>query len=179
MEQSTGWTHWHKSETLSFFDFFLHLLGEKNKNYLEKMLNFYRNENQTLCRQCMWVSVVVQNTILNRFWNSLQISSYFKHTMSWYFQTDEHSALYNKYRFDYPKSLYNHIFAFMGHENLPNEIRWTLAVDVGCGTGQNTWPLAEHFEHVIGVDLSEDTTETSPPEPWSSQECHVQTGFSS
>ena len=75
--------------------------------------------------------------------------------MSWYFQTDEHSSLYNKYRFDYPKSLYNHIFAFMGQENLPNERRWTLAVDVGCGTGHNTWPLAEHFEHVIGVDLSE------------------------
>ncbi|XP_022096086.1 putative methyltransferase DDB_G0268948 isoform X2 [Acanthaster planci] len=30
-----------------------------------------------------------------------------------------------------------------------------LAVDVGCGSGQNTRPLAPYFEKVIGVDVSE------------------------
>ncbi|MEE6523342.1 hypothetical protein FKM82_022199 [Ascaphus truei] len=30
-----------------------------------------------------------------------------------------------------------------------------LAVDVGCGTGRYTRPLAPHFEKVIGLDLSE------------------------
>ncbi len=31
----------------------------------------------------------------------------------------------------------------------------TLAVDVGCGTGSSTRPLAEHFKDVVGVDVSE------------------------
>lgn len=30
-----------------------------------------------------------------------------------------------------------------------------LAVDVGCGTGQLSAPLAQHFQRVIGVDVSE------------------------
>ncbi|XP_022095976.1 putative methyltransferase DDB_G0268948 [Acanthaster planci] len=30
-----------------------------------------------------------------------------------------------------------------------------LAVDVGCGSGQNTRPLAPYFEKIIGVDVSE------------------------
>ena len=30
-----------------------------------------------------------------------------------------------------------------------------IAVDVGCGTGNNTRPLAVYFDHVIGVDVSE------------------------
>ena len=30
-----------------------------------------------------------------------------------------------------------------------------VAVDVGCGSGQSTRPLAPHFEKVIGIDVSE------------------------
>ena len=30
-----------------------------------------------------------------------------------------------------------------------------MAVDVGCGTGQATLALADHFERVLGVDISE------------------------
>ena len=30
-----------------------------------------------------------------------------------------------------------------------------LAVDVGCGSGQSTRPLAPYFKKVIGVDVSE------------------------
>ena len=29
------------------------------------------------------------------------------------------------------------------------------ALDIGCGTGQLTAPLAEHFDHVLGIDPSE------------------------
>ena len=36
---------------------------------------------------------------------------------------------------------------------LPRHTR--LAVDVGCGTGQLSVPLAAHFEQVIGIDVSE------------------------
>lgn len=32
--------------------------------------------------------------------------------------------------------------------------RRSLAVDVGCGTGQLTRPLLEHFDHVVGLDPS-------------------------
>ena len=31
-----------------------------------------------------------------------------------------------------------------------------LAVDVGCGSGQSTEPLADHFKEVIGVDISQE-----------------------
>ena len=29
-----------------------------------------------------------------------------------------------------------------------------VAVDVGCGTGQSTFPLTEHFDKVYGIDPS-------------------------
>ncbi len=37
--------------------------------------------------------------------------------------------------------------------------RFSLAVDVGCGTGISTRPLVEYFDHVIGCDVSESQIE--------------------
>ncbi len=31
----------------------------------------------------------------------------------------------------------------------------TLAIDVGCGTGNSSRPLVEWFDHVTGCDISE------------------------
>ncbi|XP_069119321.1 putative methyltransferase DDB_G0268948 [Argopecten irradians] len=31
---------------------------------------------------------------------------------------------------------------------------YNLAIDVGCGNGQSTFPLAKTWKHVIGVDVS-------------------------
>ena len=30
-----------------------------------------------------------------------------------------------------------------------------MAIDVGCGTGQATLALAQHFDRVVGIDISE------------------------
>lgn len=34
-----------------------------------------------------------------------------------------------------------------------------LAVDLGCGTGQNSRRLAPHFQEVVGIDVSESQIE--------------------
>ena len=75
--------------------------------------------------------------------------------MSWCFKTEEQSKLYSRYRFDYPKALCNRVLGYMGDEFLEDGCKLGLAVDVGCGTGQNTWPLAKLFENVVGVDVSQ------------------------
>ena len=31
----------------------------------------------------------------------------------------------------------------------------SMAIDVGCGTGQATLALAQHFDRVVGIDISE------------------------
>ena len=39
-----------------------------------------------------------------------------------------------------------------------------LAVDIGCGTGQSTRPLAPYFENVLGFDISEAQVENAKKE---------------
>ena len=39
-----------------------------------------------------------------------------------------------------------------------------LAVDIGCGTGQSTRPLAPYFEKVLGFDISEAQLENARKE---------------
>ncbi len=41
---------------------------------------------------------------------------------------------------------------------------FSLAVDVGCGTGISTRPLVEYFDHVIGCDVSESMIEKAQEE---------------
>ncbi len=52
---------------------------------------------------------------------------------------------------------------FSAQHPAPNSV--TLAVDVGCGTGSSTRPLAEHFQHVVGVDVSETQLEEARKYP--------------
>lgn len=42
------------------------------------------------------------------------------------------------------------------NESLHSQIKTplTLAVDIGCGSGQSTKCLAAHFENVLGIDVS-------------------------
>ncbi|XP_073501852.1 putative methyltransferase DDB_G0268948 [Phyllobates terribilis] len=68
------------------------------------------------------------------------------------FEEKEHVYYYQKYRFSPPKKIQDMIFSYVHHKlDEPYE----LAVDVGCGTGQNTKILASHFEKVLGVDISQ------------------------
>ena len=39
-----------------------------------------------------------------------------------------------------------------------------MAVDIGCGTGQSTRPLAPYFENVLGFDISEAQVENAKKE---------------
>lgn len=61
---------------------------------------------------------------------------------------DQGGADYARYRPDYPETLARFLA-----EVAPDR---RLAVDVGCGSGQFTRQLAEHFEAVVGADPSAD-----------------------
>jgi len=41
----------------------------------------------------------------------------------------------------------------------PNPTGAGVAVEIGCGLGRNTLALADHFEHVIGLDISSEMLE--------------------
>ncbi|XP_075175836.1 uncharacterized protein LOC142246655 [Anomaloglossus baeobatrachus] len=68
------------------------------------------------------------------------------------FEEKEHVLYYLKYRFSPPQKIQDMIFNYI-HQKLDKP--YELAVDVGCGTGQNTKILASHFQNVLGVDVSE------------------------
>jgi SAM-dependent methyltransferase len=61
---------------------------------------------------------------------------------------DQGGAAYAQFRPEYPPELAQ----FLGTIALPS----SLAVDVGCGNGQLTVQLAEHFDQVLGLDPSAD-----------------------
>lgn len=68
---------------------------------------------------------------------------------------EQGGASYARFRPEYPPSLAAHL-ASISPSN-------TLAVDVGCGTGQLTRQLGEHFEAVLGVDPSADQLAIATP----------------
>lgn len=68
------------------------------------------------------------------------------------FEEREHVAFYQKYRFSPQENLRAAIFSYLGKKGVNT---FHLAVDVGCGSGQSTWILANRFEKVVGTDISE------------------------
>ncbi|XP_065525806.1 putative methyltransferase DDB_G0268948 [Lathamus discolor] len=68
------------------------------------------------------------------------------------FEAREHAAIYQKYRFAPGKELQRTILTYLQEKSInPAE----LVVDVGCGSGQGTRFLAQHFKKVVGTDISE------------------------
>ncbi|KAI3365826.1 hypothetical protein L3Q82_000817 [Scortum barcoo] len=66
------------------------------------------------------------------------------------FEGKDHAAAYLQYRVT-PQELISRIMSYM-EKKTPNQ--FSLAVDVGCGSGQGTVLLAPYFTKVIGTDVS-------------------------
>lgn len=58
----------------------------------------------------------------------------------------ENGEIYSKFRPKYPKELVQFLSSLVGSHS--------LALDIGCGSGQLTHLLAPYFDSVIGTDLS-------------------------
>ncbi|KAA0715736.1 putative methyltransferase [Triplophysa tibetana] len=72
------------------------------------------------------------------------------------FEGKHHASLYQKYRFDPPYDVKEIILKYLEKKKgQPHQ----LAVDLGCGTGQNSRLLAPHFQQVVGMDISESQLE--------------------
>lgn len=69
---------------------------------------------------------------------------------------DQGGQAYARFRPEYPPELAAYLASVAADR--------TLAVDVGCGNGQLTRQLAEHFEAVIGLDPSEDQIAHATPQ---------------
>ncbi|KAJ8396348.1 hypothetical protein AAFF_G00019250 [Aldrovandia affinis] len=68
------------------------------------------------------------------------------------FEEKHHASLYHRYRFVPPDAVKGHILQYLDKKKGQPHV---LAVDLGCGTGQNTRLLAPHFQEVVGIDISE------------------------
>ncbi|XP_033921427.1 putative methyltransferase DDB_G0268948 [Melopsittacus undulatus] len=67
------------------------------------------------------------------------------------FEARGHAAIYQKYRFAPGKELQRTILTYLQEKRITAA---ELVLDVGCGSGQGTRFLAEHFKKVVGMDIS-------------------------
>ena len=68
------------------------------------------------------------------------------------FEGSEHATQYATFRPTYPDSVMEIILSFMREHNCSG---FNTAVDVACGSGQSTFLLSNHFQSILGVDISE------------------------
>ncbi|XP_026150420.1 putative methyltransferase DDB_G0268948 [Mastacembelus armatus] len=68
------------------------------------------------------------------------------------FEGKDHASIYQKYRFTPPDELKNIILQYLDKKKGQPHV---LAVDLGCGTGQNSRLFAPFFKEVVGIDISE------------------------
>ena len=70
------------------------------------------------------------------------------------FEGTSHSQIYAQYRPNAPSSILDHLKAWSGEEG-GGGMGDSLALDVGCGSGQFTKLLLPHFSRVLATDVSE------------------------
>ncbi|KAA8593194.1 hypothetical protein FQN60_009310, partial [Etheostoma spectabile] len=68
------------------------------------------------------------------------------------FEGKDHASIYQQYRFTPPDEVKNIILQYLDKKKGQPHV---LAVDLGCGTGQNSRLLAPYFQEVVGIDISE------------------------
>ncbi|XP_066431457.1 putative methyltransferase DDB_G0268948 isoform X1 [Eleutherodactylus coqui] len=69
------------------------------------------------------------------------------------FKNPTFSSVYHKYMIPVSEEIINMVLSFVQVKRNGQPLE--LAVDVGCGTGRYTTPLAPHFKKVLGIDISE------------------------
>ncbi|XP_078685426.1 putative methyltransferase DDB_G0268948 [Branchiostoma floridae x Branchiostoma belcheri] len=74
------------------------------------------------------------------------------------FDEADHAELYQKFRPTYGPELAEKIVKFVKEKKTTP---LDQAVDIGCGSGQSTVILAPHFQHVIGIDVSQSQVATA------------------
>lgn len=74
----------------------------------------------------------------------------------------EHAQLYKKFRPVFPNAVFETIDSYC---KSGRGCSMDLAIDIGCGSGQSTLPLANYFRKVIGVDVSETQVTQAPDVP--------------
>ncbi|KAK7087751.1 putative methyltransferase DDB_G0268948 [Littorina saxatilis] len=75
------------------------------------------------------------------------------------FESPDIADAYVKYRPTYGPDVYNTIVEFCKETETCD---FSLAVDIGSGSGQSTLPLSKHFRQVMGVDVSESQVSNAP-----------------
>uniref|UniRef100_A0A8B9L1J5 Putative methyltransferase DDB_G0268948 n=1 Tax=Astyanax mexicanus TaxID=7994 RepID=A0A8B9L1J5_ASTMX len=79
------------------------------------------------------------------------------------FEEKHHASIYQKYgRMVPPDEVKELILQYLDKKKGPPR---ELAVDLGCGTGQNTRLLSPHFQKVVGIDVSESQVEVAKTVP--------------
>ncbi|WXL26725.1 class I SAM-dependent methyltransferase [Ectopseudomonas mendocina] len=81
-------------------------------------------------------------------------------TKNWF---DQGGQAYARFRPEYPAELASYLASLV-----PDT---ALAVDVGCGNGQLTRLLADHFDNIIGLDPSADQIKHAEPQERLSYQC--------
>ncbi|XP_063788318.1 uncharacterized protein LOC134943360 [Pseudophryne corroboree] len=69
------------------------------------------------------------------------------------FTKKEFSSVYQKYMIPVSNNIIDIILSYMKDKQKGKSPE--MALDVGCGTGRYTLPLAPHFKKVLGIDTSE------------------------
>ncbi|XP_015921419.1 putative methyltransferase DDB_G0268948 [Parasteatoda tepidariorum] len=70
------------------------------------------------------------------------------------FKGAKHAKLYSQFRPYPPRELIETIITYM-KEKIKLEPPFCKAIDIGCGSGQSTFVLSQHFKSLLGVDVSE------------------------